>query len=1415
MGPQLESHAGRMYVEEWICRDAPEFIPAVVRSGLLKEAKKMRKKSSLERAEIIKVKLIGTLVLSLLLFSSVALVEASPDYDLLIIAPETFTSVLQPLVDHKEATEMPTLMITLENIYDIFDGADEPEKIKRAIEHYNQIHSIKYVMLVGDVDKFPVRWVTYEEPNQPENRTLYFPSDLYYADLYDEDGTFNTWNFDNDEYFGEHLESDRWGSDPYSVNADRADLHPDVAVGRVPASYIEEVESYVAKVIRYEYLTSDSASDWFHNVLLLAGASRKTGECDPGIHFNDIKNYLGGDFQYKIYIRDSFFGIDLNRPMRPCNCTSGESLNDCKIRTGLTEDQINIFRNADGFLWPDSSEFVNVGFLGWHGHTGDWANVQSSYRTRVNNSDYFTVGFSDGCGDGSFTVVPTVEMVEHGWSYMETGGRIIQIIFDQIPEDRDGNGKNETYYDVINCSIDGIKYPIDELLTMFPDIILHDDFDDYGNPVTRIPQYILNGPPPAPLQPITCDREFNPEYLLFAKNSTSGVETGWVGLVAATKGTGFTSNGELESLFFRSYNEPHTTVSDKDRVGDMWRSMLEYWLEEVVFDDTGNFDFTEYHDKYSSSICRESSKVGIQSTMMYALFGDPSLRVGGVPDLEDTEPPETTDDADRDWHNCDVTITLTATDDGDPPSGVRITNYSIDGGDWVTGNHLTIEAPSNHRNDGIHRIDYYSIDFLGNTEAVKNAEIKIDTYPPHTAVLLDGEPPAMVLCPCICPPDNPDCECECPKRGCYTDSVTVTLDATDYPPTHTPVSVSGVDYIEHDCCRSPYHLCGYTGPFDVYGRLREIITLKYWSVDNAGNVNWPPNEVTFCVSNWGVEAMMDEIRIFATIEEIIAIKMLKFFADTLPPINYVKFEYAGPYPTEQPDWVTMGVDHNGNDGWGIHWDTTNVPDGDYHIRMTVVGSEFRQGSEVYHAQQQDKVIYQEQLNVTVCNIPNSAYDFKLYAPDEIDRGEVIRYTLKFDNKMDRPLTNLNMIGDLDTGFFDKIKVLDNGYLNKQGMPTWFRQELKSGETWKVRFKGKTKPDIYPGMIITSQALITADTVPLLLSDDPTTPKEDDYTAVAIRLIDGSITGKVGDDKYGTAITASVAIDGAVTQNITTDGSGIYLFSDLPPGDYNVSVDAENYDYLSPTAPVTVTLDGTGASIQVDFFMARKDIIPPVSSILLSADEIVHENMIEIHGIAYDYAPGSGMSKVDLCIERNNDRKYWDGNSWERKETWLLALGTTEWTFKCSGITWDSNFSYVIKSRATDNAGNVERATVITTTSALQSPALISPANKISVGYVPTFEWSYVLDSCYYIQIDNDRYFRSPEIDASYLTHNTYTPGEMEKGTYYWRVKAVDMERGYRESEWSEVRTVTTTPGFETIFAIAGLLAVAFLLRRKK
>jgi hypothetical protein len=162
----------------------------------------------------------------------------------------------------------------------------------------------------------------------------------------------------------------------------------------------------------------------------------------------------------------------------------------------------------------------------------------------------------------------------------------------------------------------------------------------------------------------------------------------------------------------------------------------------------------------------------------------------------------------------------------------------------------------------------------------------------------------------------------------------------------------------------------------------------------------------------------------------------------------------------------------------------------------------------------------------------------------------------------------------------------------------------------------------------------------------------------------------------------------------------------------------------------------------------------------------------------------------LSIFRADDERYWDGDSWEDDETWLLASGTTAWTLDCGGITWDDGSPYAVQSRATDNAGNVETPIGSVTTPDLQAPFLVSPTDRAGVGYVPTFEWSHVLDSEYHIQIDDGSDFQSPEVDESHIDHTSHRPGRLAMGTYYWRVKAINKEHGHPESDWSEVWTVT-------------------------
>ena len=79
--------------------------------------------------------------------------------------------------------------------------------------------------------------------------------------------------------------------------------------------------------------------------------------------------------------------------------------------------------------------------------------------------------------------------------------------------------------------------------------------------------------------------------------------------------------------------------------------------------------------------------------------------------------------ADDAWHNAPVTVTFTASDDR---SGVKSTEYRLDGGAWQTGTSVTVSG------DGVHALDYRSTDNAGNVEATKSVQVKIDTVAPVT-----------------------------------------------------------------------------------------------------------------------------------------------------------------------------------------------------------------------------------------------------------------------------------------------------------------------------------------------------------------------------------------------------------------------------------------------------------------------------------------------------------------------------------------------------------------------------------------------------------------------------------------------------------------------------------------------------------
>ncbi len=112
-------------------------------------------------------------------------------------------------------------------------------------------------------------------------------------------------------------------------------------------------------------------------------------------------------------------------------------------------------------------------------------------------------------------------------------------------------------------------------------------------------------------------------------------------------------------------------------------------------------------------------------------YGDGGATSTRVVRIDTTAPTTTQSGADALWHNTDVNVTFSASDAG---SGVAKTEYRVDGAGWVSGTEVTVPAPSDGSNDGVHTVRYCSTDALGHVETAKSCAVKIVTVAPTTSV---------------------------------------------------------------------------------------------------------------------------------------------------------------------------------------------------------------------------------------------------------------------------------------------------------------------------------------------------------------------------------------------------------------------------------------------------------------------------------------------------------------------------------------------------------------------------------------------------------------------------------------------------------------------------------------------------------
>ena len=216
--------------------------------------------------------------------------ERSPQF--LIVSHASFLEALRLLVAARVEQGLDSWVVDIEDVYDEYsDGIFDPEAIRLFVndlmaDREGEDPRLKYVWLVGDA--------TYDYKGIRPGSRNYVPT--HHSDDADILPTYSP-TFAQDDYFV-------FGPDGGTV--------PLAAVGRLPASTIDTVEAYVAKVLEYESSLGDDAA-WHTRAVLISSKDFNRFSDDTAANVLDdwtVENLTGtgkaeGDIQLRNAIVES------------------------------------------------------------------------------------------------------------------------------------------------------------------------------------------------------------------------------------------------------------------------------------------------------------------------------------------------------------------------------------------------------------------------------------------------------------------------------------------------------------------------------------------------------------------------------------------------------------------------------------------------------------------------------------------------------------------------------------------------------------------------------------------------------------------------------------------------------------------------------------------------------------------------------------------------------------------------------------------------------------------------------------------------------------------------------------------------------------------------------------------------------
>ncbi|MCD4772538.1 MAG: T9SS type A sorting domain-containing protein [Bacteroidales bacterium] len=282
------------------------------------------------------------------------------DVDILLLTNDALAGEFSDYIDFKTSTGYIVETVTVENIYTLYSGQDDAEKVRNCVIDYYQNHNLLYVILGGDADPanssdmiIPYRGFYANAYGEIDNN---IPCDLYFSNL---DGT---WDDNGNGVWGEVGEDD---------------LYSEVAIARMSVDAADEIENFIHKLEMYQ---NNPVVDDIEKSLML-------GE----LLWNDPT--WGGDYKDEIAQGSSAHGYT----------TTGVSSN---FSISYLYERDMSYNKNDIF---DQFNNTGINLLNHLGHSNTNYNMLM-YTSDITTTNFtndgvtrgYVIGYSQGCYNGSF-----------------------------------------------------------------------------------------------------------------------------------------------------------------------------------------------------------------------------------------------------------------------------------------------------------------------------------------------------------------------------------------------------------------------------------------------------------------------------------------------------------------------------------------------------------------------------------------------------------------------------------------------------------------------------------------------------------------------------------------------------------------------------------------------------------------------------------------------------------------------------------------------------------------------------------------------------------------------------------------------------------------------------------------------------